>query len=148
MPTIECTLASFGFRGVSAPAVQAYFYIPKIDYGSFVTFLIDTGASGTCLHGPVALYLQKRLKKQTIQHSQGIGGKSAYYHERVILTFTDITGRPVSRGTSMGIQKLSPWKLFFKKQSLKLPSLLGRDILSRSRFVYDASNNIITMELP
>ena len=146
--TIRCTSSSFGFGGVPAPAVQAYFYIPRIAQSGLVTFLIDTGASGSCLHGPSALNLQRHLKKQSIRSTTGIGGKSKYYHERAILVFTDDKGQRVARGTILGIQKLSPIRTFFNKGILRLPSLLGRDILSRCEFRYDAPNGNITMAFP
>lgn len=148
MRTVRCTLSSFGYGGVPAPAVQAYFYIPRIAQSGLVTFLIDTGASGSCLHGPPALYLQGYLKKQSIRSTTGIGGNSRYYHERAILVFTDDKGQRLARGTSLGIQKLSPIKTFFNKGILRLPNLLGRDILSRCEFRYDASNGNITMTFP
>jgi len=120
-----------------APLVQAYCYIPRFNCGRKVDFLIDTGAAGTCLHGGYALGLQSRIQGNIITPMGGIGGSRPYYQERVILVFTDDKARPVSCTVTLGIQKMLPQDIANDPDILRMPCLLGRDVLNRWEFKYN-----------
>lgn len=146
---IICWPQTFGFETTPAPAVQVYCYIERIGYGEMVDFLIDTGASETCLHGIYAFDLQEHMRISTLENYYGIGGISCgYYHEKATLIFQDDKGQPLSRVIRIGIQQFTdkhvsdPGTL---EESLECPSLLGRDILNKSLFVYRIKPEEITL---
>ena len=59
-----------------APAVQAFWFMPRLNRGEWILFLVDTGASSTCLNGIHALPLQANMNPNTLTNSFGIGGGS------------------------------------------------------------------------
>ena len=100
--------------------------------------MVDTGASGTSLHGAIAWMLQPRLRLTTLDTARGIGGSCRYYGEPAIALFTNIQGRPVTRTLRrIDIQRILPKELARDADILRVPSLLGRDILSRWALTYD-----------
>lgn len=145
MRIVNCTTFSFGYVGVPAPAVQAYLYIPRIVYGRWITFMIDTGAAGTCINGFYAWAIQGKLQTRTLLTSSGIGGHCEYYHERAMLLFMDANRRPVAKGTLLGIQRITTSDISQNTDKLRLPCLLGRDILSRCEFPYSIPSNRIIL---
>ena len=145
-------LSSFGFEMTPAPAVQAFFYIERIDYGEWVDFLIDTGASGTCLHGPHAFDLQEYMRPRTIRYSNGIGGvRVGYYQERAIILLSDDKGQPVFQVVQLAIHQfkdkdLNNQNIF--EDCLECPCILGRDILKACRLIYQADPEEIALIFP
>ena len=132
-----------------APAVQAYCYIRRINHGEWVDFLIDTGASGTCLHGVYAFDLQEHMQSHRIRYSYGIGGMSCgYYHERATLLFRDDKGQPLRRVITLGIQQFTAEHVNDQQtltDCLGCPSLLGRDILNKCLFTYRTNPAEVTL---
>lgn len=136
---------------IPAPSVQVFCYIKRINHGEWVDFLIDTGASATCLHGTYAFDLQEYMRIRTLRDSSGIGGvRCGYYQEEATLVFRDDIGQPLSRVVRIGIQQFTedhvndPHTL---EECLECPSLLGRDILNNCLFIYKAKPEAITLTL-
>lgn len=148
MRTIPCTFSSFGYSGVPAPAVQAYYYFPRIRKGNWVTFMIDTGASETCLNGLSALPLQKHFKQKHVTPSCGIGGSCDYYQEKAIIVFRDDKGKPLAKSALLGIQKIDLAELANRSEILRLPCLLGRDILSTGELRYNVPQGYTSIIFP
>ena len=149
MRTITGFLSRFGSRMIPAPAVQVYYYIERLNVTSLVTFMIDTGASGTCLHGFRAWELQRHMRPSTLDSARGVGGSAPYYGERALLIFTDDDNQLLPRSLNrMDIQKILPSDIAQDNAILRLLSLLGRDILNRWEFRYDASQGNITLLVP
>lgn len=149
MRKVVCKLQTFGFDTTPAPSVQVFCYIKRINHSEWVDFLIDTGASETCLHGTYAFDLQEYMRIRTLRDYYGIGGVScSYYHEEATLIFRDDTGQPLSRVVRIGIQQFTeehvndPDTL---EECLECPSLLGRDILNRCLFIYKTKPEEITL---
>lgn len=111
--------------------------------------MIDTGASSTCLNGIYALGLQSYMRKDTVKPSTGIGGKCGYYTEDAALVFTDNKGKPIGFPLSLGIQRIRRF-LWIKPSPLKLriPCLLGRDVLSKWALQYNHRKGDITLIAP
>ncbi len=108
MRKVICRSQTFGFETTPAPAVQVYCYIERLGHGEMVDFLIDTGASETCLHGVYAFDLQEHMRIRTLEYYYGIGGIScAYYHEKATLVFQDDKGQPLSKVIRIGIQQFT-----------------------------------------
>lgn len=139
MRRISGDLSTFnGLLIMPAPRVQVLCYIPRLDLGFEVDFLIDTGACGTCLNGGYALWLQHYMRKETLYSSAGIGGKCAYYSEKATLVFTDTTGQSLARQVELGVQRIR--RCLWRRPSplvLRTPCLLGRDIISEWELQYD-----------
>lgn len=121
-----------------APSVQVYCYLPRIDHGEWVHFLIDTGASESCLHGHYALDIQHRMLPETLSDSCGIGGDRGYFHEKTGIVFWDDRGEPLLREVDLGIQCIQK-KHLANPDILQFPCLLGRDILNKCVFHYNYS---------
>jgi len=121
----------------TAPYVEASVYFPRLKIRGYVSFLVDTGASGTVLMPADTKKLSVdfgTLRNPTVSH--GIGGFSKGFNEQVVLGFTD---RRHVYGYEIEIEVASP-----AGENELLPSLLGRDILDRWRLVIDHSNGHIT----
>lgn len=131
-----------------APAVQAYCYVPHIKLGTTIDFMIDTGAAGTCIHGSYAYGLREYMRPETLTPIEGIGGSHQYFKERAIIVFTDTRGNPIPQVITLCIQRITNRDLVEHKDLLRMPCLLGRDILNRWEFKYDARKENITLEVP
>jgi len=149
MHKVICRLSRFGFVSMRpAPAVQAFCYIPIINHSEWVDFLIDTGASETCLNGIYALDLQQEMRKETLEDSLGVGGGCRYYHERAVLIFQDDQNEPFEHQVlPMGIQQIIPEHLKIP-DFLDCPSLLGRDVIEHCVFHYEPDNGIVELIFP
>ena len=149
MKKVVCRLSNFGFTMMRpAPAVQVHCYIPRIKHGEWVDFLIDTGASETCLNGVYALSLQRNMRPETLEPSLGIGGSCQYFHESTILVFRQegkqYLAKPVRR---LGIQQIL-WEYLRIPNFLDCPSLLGRDILNHCCLNYFPQGNSVELLFP
>lgn len=148
MRTIRCTLSTFGSQMLPAPAVQAYCYLPRLNLGHLVVFMVDTGASVTALHGASAWRLQPHLRPTTLETWHGVGGTCRYYGEAAILLFMDTQGHPIHPLRRIGIQRILPEEVAQDADILRVPSLLGRDILNRWALTYDVPGGDIRLEVP
>jgi len=128
-----------------APAVQALCYIPRIHHSGWVDFMIDTGASATCLNGVYALCLEQYKRAGTIRSSTGISGSCDYFYEDALLIFMDIRGREVAESIKLGIQCI-PVTNRSDPDWLHCPCLLGRDVINKYAFSYDAQNGRAMLE--
>lgn len=149
MRKVTGRLSTFGFSMTPAPAVQVYCYIERIKHGEWVDFLIDTGASGTCLHGVYAFDLQEHMRIHTIRYSYGIAGmKCGYYREKATLLFRDDKGQPLRRVITLCIQQFTAEHVNDHQtlaDCLACPSLLGRDILNKCFFIYKTKPEEVTL---
>jgi hypothetical protein len=132
-----------------APAVQAYCYLTRINVGFWVTFMVDTGAAGTTLHGAPAWSVQRYMRPATILPASGVGGNCNYYGEQSILVFRATDNNPVSRTLRrIDIQALTDREILNPSSLLSIPSLLGRDILNKWKLNYDCPNGTMYLEVP
>ena len=74
MRRIKGDLSNFNILMTPAPRVQVSCFIPRLNLSTEVDFMVDTGASGTCLNGGYALGLQRYMREETLHSSTGIGG--------------------------------------------------------------------------
>lgn len=131
-----------------APAVQVFCYIPILDHGEWVDFLIDTGSSDTCLNGIYALDLQQNMREETLGDSLSVGGGCKYYHERAVLIFQDENDDPFScQVLPLGIQQIQPQHLKIP-DFLDCPSLLGRDVIEKCVLYVEISKGTVELVFP
>ena len=112
------------------PYVEGLVIIPRLNVREVVTFLLDTGADGTCLHPRDARRARmpfNQLENRTT--SKGIGGSSSYFREPAILAFAD---KPQTRFYGLELSIAEP-----HKSNEELPSLLGRDVINHWYMQYD-----------
>lgn len=136
-------LSTFGFRMIPAPAVQGFVYLPRLkDNSSWIRFMVDTGASHTCLHGSVVLAWQKELRGSSLKDSQGIGGRGKYYMEPGIVILREENGQFLPFPTALLIQKVGRAGL----EQPPNPSLLGRDILQQFELNVNLKSSSVLLE--
>ena len=119
------------------PILSARLLIPRFNISRQVNFLVDTGASQTCLHPNDSRHFQIPFDELRDPHSTiGIGGSQPYYQEPavVILTDSDCEHRfPIT--LSIAKPQL-PTSSNPRPVINRIPSLLGRDVLNRLRIDY------------
>ena len=121
------------------PMVRAYVYIPRLNAGGMVFFLIDTGADKTCIHATDSLSLGIDPTKLTnITDIGGVGGNAKYGRDVAGLTFLDTEGKTVLEVVELHVGVLG-------QSPNGTPSLLGRDILSRYRLIMDIKASTVAL---
>jgi hypothetical protein len=131
-----------------APAVQAYCYFSRLNMGFWVTFMVDTGAAGTCLHGVPAWRVQRHMRPTTLLPASGVGGPCYYYGERATLVFVDTNKNIIARTLNrIDIQAITPRDIIANQGIPSIPSLLGRDILNKWKLSYDCPNSVMCLTI-
>ena len=119
------------FRGIQ-PYVSAVVGIPRLGVFGTVGFMVDTGASVTCLHPRDSIAL--RLPFDRLERSEyivGVGGRSERFLERSTLTFLD------SASADTYVYHLDVLVGKPEQVGSGLPSVLGQDVLGRWVMVHD-----------
>ena len=125
---------AFDERG--RPYIRGKVAIPRLGASGYVTFLVDTGASSTCIHsrdaGRVGIPFHRLFDSEV---SRGIGGGATYFREVAVVSFVD-----------GGMERLYAVDLLIGERGAamdELPSLLGRDLINRWRMDYDPVNSVL-----
>ena len=122
------------------PWVDVEVEIPYLGVKRAVTLLADSGADGTVLNVRDAVPLlgkrgYRRLRQvNAIKTSIGVGGSASYYSIDAIIVFQNEDGQ--FEGYRFDLRIAKPARRGSKKleTQLKIPSLLGRDILCREGY--------------
>ena len=105
-------------------------HLPRLRIRGYVSFLVDTGASGSVLMPADSKKLGIDFKKLiNPTSSQGIGGFQKGFNETAVIALSD--GKYVY-GFDIELEIAER-----TKDNQHLPSLLGRDVLNRCRLVTD-----------
>ena len=125
-------LGDFGRNG--RPFIQGRLFIPRLRVQGDIDLLVDTGADRTVLHPRDSRRLKLPYKQlQASMNMSGIGGSNRYFVEEAYLFFAD--GQHIRvYNILIGVLRSS------QPDALKLPSLLGRDILDKWWMRYDPPN--------
>ena len=116
------------------PYVSARVYIPKFGKAGNVSFIFDTGADSTVLMPADAVTLGVDYSNlSTPFASFGIGGSAPTYVEPARIAFVDVSGH-VIYGYNVNLLIHHP-----TTEAMRVPSLLGRNIIDRWRVTYDKS---------
>ena len=130
------------FGPAGQPAVEGYMMLSRFGIARNITFLVDTGASATCIHprdGTLIAIPFDQLENPVT--SDGVGGPVTYFRERAVLEFVDGDARAVRR---YEVDVLIAKPAADPMHSItRLPSLLGRDIIDRWRMVYDRAEGVL-----
>ena len=125
------------FDQFGRPYVQGRLALPRLRVDNYIDFLVDTGADITTLH-PRDAYLMRvtfnRLRPGT--PIVGMGGVAASFEEPAVLVFQD--GEFIRVYTTV-IAIPEPGT-----HNMRLPTVLGQDILKKWRMVHDKSRDRLT----
>jgi hypothetical protein len=119
-----------------APYLEAHVSFPRLKLRGLVSFLVDTGADGTMLMPADSKKLGvnfRTLRNPTT--SEGIGGAAKGFNETVVLSFSD---RRYIYSYLLMIELSAS-----TRHNHRFPSLLGRDILDKWRFIMDSTQRKI-----
>jgi hypothetical protein len=119
----------------TSPFIEASVHFPRLQLWGYVSFLADTGASGTVLMPLDSKKLAinfNQLKNR--KSSRTVGGPADGYMERGVLGFLDEHIHKIY-AYEIEIQIFTP-----TRDNATLPSLLGRDVLNQWRVVIDFQN--------
>ena len=118
------------------PYIRGEIAIPRLEVKRHVTFLIDTGADGTCIHPEDArragVPFDRLVEADT---SSGIGGRAVYFREPAVVSFVD---EKVRRLYAVELLIAEP-----TAANAAFPSLLGREKLNRWRMDYDPAHSLL-----
>lgn len=130
------------FGNTSArPYLEGSLIIPRLNVGAVLSFLVDTGADDTFVMPADGLtlgldYGQLRGRDDT---GRGAGGPFTAYHEPALVTFTD--------GANLFGSFVTVGILQQRDDMLKVPSLLGRDIIHRWHMRYQHSGRTLHFDV-
>lgn len=131
-------------EGDYAPLVRAFVHLPRLGVREWITFLLDTGSDGTCLHPRDVALLGVDLEQlggSTIINAAGVGGSLSYFREPSWLMFRESANGFVFCQIELAICEFTDDPYIGD-----LPSLLGRDFLNRCRTYLDSELNIVQLE--
>ena len=126
------------FDAEGCPRLSAQIVIPNLRIQGKVEFVVDTGASRTCLHPLDASLLGVPFAAlEYTKPGGGIGGDALYAEctADVVFRDTSVGWVPYQGGLWVG----QPTTV----QGLRLPSLLGRDILHQWNMRYEPLRGIL-----
>ena len=111
-----------------APYLEGRLVIPSLNVEGKVSFLVDTGSKATVLAPPDAnrMRLDYSALTKSDEKLHGIGGSACVYETNAIVVFDGLRNITYSFVTKLAI--LHP-----SESTIRLPSILGRDILNRCR---------------
>ena len=134
-----------GFFRNGAGFVNVHLISESMDIDETVEFLADTGASRTTLLDKDAIYLDLDYNKlpKYKENLSGIGGSiSTYVIEDASLIIGSIQmDMPVMVGRHP-VEKMTNEELI---RTLRIPSLLGRDVINRFRLIFDKEKEELTL---
>jgi len=105
--------------------------------------LMDTGAGATSLHLRQALSLVGEVglrqlgRVNNLVHARGIGGSAAYFVEAAEIVLTHDDGMEEGFHLDLKIVKPARQGSMKRDMQLKIPSLLGKDIMTEFNVVFD-----------
>jgi hypothetical protein len=127
------------------PLVAGFLVLPRLLLGDRLTFLVDTGADASAIYPRDAqrLGLSHDLvfDDSDIVVSVGVGGRVEEYIEAGIVMLQHDDGSVDRLLVPMHFAKPSP-------ANAEYPSLLGRDVLSFYRLVFEERVGLVTLENP
>lgn len=133
------------------PWIDVEIEIPSLSVKRIFTMLMDTGADGTVLNLRDAVsVLSARdydLLKQSgnIKTSIGVGGSACYYKINAKIIFQHADG--LLEGYSFELAIAKPDEDGAKRVlQLRVPSILGRDLLCQFRMIMDYSKQELFLE--
>lgn len=134
-----------------APFAKVLLTSESLGLRRFIDLHIDTGASSTIILDKDVRYLKLNVKnlKKAERNIGGIGGLiDTYTIEDAIIVFKTEEGKLHREKLTLlvGVHKLDKLEEGERRLIMRIPSLLGRNILRKFRLIYDESSNEVHME--
>jgi hypothetical protein len=134
------------------PWVDAEIEIPNLSVKKVFTLLADSGADGTVLNvrdaiSTIGMHGYRTLQQVgKVSSSLGVGGTATRFTIPAKIVFQHDDGS--LEGYSFDLSIAKPAKMGSKKlgHQLRLPSLLGRDILCQFRMIMDYSSKELLLD--
>ena len=125
-----------------SPYLEGHLLIPRLGLRSNISFLLDTGADTTTLMPADARTMGVDYPRLTPSKlpSIGIGGSAKTYTEHALVLFTGSTGTHYAYRVKLVIVEPD-------QSIMKIPSLLGRDVLSQCRINCSYLESRLTLEV-
>ncbi len=121
--------------------LQGTLILPQLGFQHLTTFVIDTGATNSCIHPHVlrdfGVDTHGVLSLPSYDIS-GVGGSITVYETQGFLAFQD--------GDTVHLYE-TPIAVFDPKDPPDVPSIIGRDILERWRMVYARAQGTLEFEI-
>lgn len=122
-----------GFDPAGRPFVEATVLVEDFGFEDNVEFLVDTGASATCLHHPDAAELSYSLLRADWSRKvtfTGVGGTATYLAIPARVEFVDTRGGLAKCQITLYVVCET------QNSATGIPSLLGQDILRNQRLMH------------
>lgn len=134
-----------------APFVKALLISESLGLRRFIDLHIDTGASSTIILDKDVRYLKLDVEslKKAERNIGGIGGLiNTYAIDDAVIVFKTEEGKLHKEELTLlvGAHMLDKFKEDERKLLMRLPSLLGRDILRKFKLIYDEKSDDVHME--
>jgi len=140
-----------GFFKDGCAFIRAHLVSSELSLDGVVNFLIDTGASKTVISDKDAIFLKidyAKLKPAP-QKLSGIGGSvDTYVFENTVLIFKTDAGKLEFKFPILFLKhNFTSMNEEDRIKILRIPSLLGRDILNRFKLIYNPLENKLELEI-
>jgi hypothetical protein len=134
-----------GFFRNGAGFVNMHLTSESLNIDETIEFLVDTGASRTTLLDKDAIYLGLDYDKlpRYKENLSGIGGSISTYviEDASLIIGSTQMAIPVMVGRHP-IEKMTKEELI---RTLRIPSLLGRDVINKFRLIFDKEKEELTI---
>ena len=123
--------------------LNAFVKLRRHNISGMVSFLVDTGADLTTLMPKDAfrLGINYSLLRNPDQ-AEGVGGSAKCYQEAAVISLFDEDDEQREHNVILDILEPDP-----RRPTMRLPSLLGRDIINDYRMIFDAHGSRLHFDL-
>lgn len=134
-----------------APFIKVLLISKSLNIRKFLDVCIDTGASSTIILDKGIRYLRLNIKnlRKSEKGVGGIGGLiDTYFIDDAIIVFKTEEGIPYEEKLTLlvGTHKLDRLTEQEKALVMRLPSLLGRDIIGKFKFTFNEKEGLVLFE--
>lgn len=134
-------MTTSGFFRNGCGFIRVHLVSSKLSLDKAINFLVDTGASKTVIADKDAIFLKmdyEKLKKSP-QRLTGMGGSVETYllDDAVLIFKTDVDKLEFKLPVLFLKHDLTSMKEEDRIKILRIPSLLGRDIINRFKLIYN-----------
>ena len=133
------------------PWIDAEIKIPDLSIERSFTLMVDSGADSTALHVRDSVRIldtqgYRLLRQHNLRNSTGVGGGAPYFNVPAQIIFENEDGTLEGFDFILSIAKRARKGSKRLASQLRLPSILGRNVLCHFRMVMDYPNNAIFLD--
>ena len=133
------------------PWIDAEIKIPNLSVESSFTLMVDSGSDSTALHVRDSVRIldtrgYRLLRQCKLRNSTGVGGGAPYFEVPAQIIFEHEDGTLEGFDFILSIAKRARKGSKRLTNQLRLPSILGRDVLCHFHMVMDYPNGAIFLD--